>query len=146
MEEEVKFFDESFKSQHEKLTFRMICLEHLKKIGTIASKEYRGGYNQSKIHHIGNYAYKEDVYIPDTREEYSNAIDYLHDILYPHFDSEMNEADGKLNNELGEIKKDLDNYKDLKLEIKRKLFINLNSFLFRIKYLQGKVFEEEVGE
>ena len=76
----------------DKLTFKDIVLLHLKKIGGFASCEWRGGYWEEKPHPNIQYNAVIRTYVPDTRETYSNAVGYLHDILYVYFDKKMKEA------------------------------------------------------
>lgn len=158
MIEESKFQDAedyNFSFNKEQLTFRDIVLQHLKRISIFASVEMRGGYLIEKSKSFGGGLLTEQIYIPDTREVYSNAVDYLADILAPYFDKVMKEEEHNNIEELeksrklyyeGEEYKDRDNdikkqnYRLAKMEIKRKLFRALCCFLFRKKYLElGKI-------
>ncbi len=167
MVEEVKFMDaESYQGSGDtKLTFRMIVLQHLKKILSLSCVEFRGGFTQIKYTKGGD---PIEVYIPDTREIYCNAVDGFADVLAPHFkdDKVMKKVEDQLGKELiikieevaERIKKTEDNgkvqteskkilrqeYKLVKVKNKRKLFRALNFFLERTKYMEGRVFEEEV--
>ena len=156
MVEEVEFIDaESYSGSNEKVTFREIVLAHLKKIGGLACKEWRGGYTQKRLKMAGTMgSFVEEVYIPDSREEYSNAVDFLADIEFPYYDKEMKEAleslDKELNNALSEFgsnklsESQIGEYRDLKVENRRRLFRFLNSFLFRINYHEGASAEESI--
>ena len=151
MEEEMKFIDsESYQQgpNKENLSFREICMQHLKRIGLLASKEMRGGYWQEKTRSVGGSIVTDNYYVPDSREEYSNAVDYLADVLYPHFDEEMKKLEEKSETDREEIykteveeskeepNKSRQVYRNKKVEIKRKLFRALCSFLYRKKYLE----------
>lgn len=130
---------ESFSyTDKDKLSFKDIVLQHLKKIGTFASVELRGGYWQDKQIPFGQGIITQKVYVPDTREVYSNAIEYFADILYPHFDKQMKEAEEKLKKEFEEAynSKPIRDERVLKVLINRKLFRELCSFLYRKKYLE----------
>lgn len=168
-EEEIQFVDaESYQGgDGDKLTFRVIVLKYLIKIGNLAAVEYRGGFYTDYVMKDG--AVKE-IYVPDTREAMCNAIEYLYTILYPYFDKTMKVASDKFkvkkkaNEEkfikasipeesiiLGEIfykdEKDkllLDEYKQTKLRLYILLFRYINVFLKESRYLQGKTFEETV--
>lgn len=171
-EEQTKFIDaETYTGQgQEKLTFRDIVLSHLKKIGTLASVEFRGGYWDEKAIHTSSVTNIIRTYIPDTREVYSNSIDYLHDLLYPHFDKKMLEASKKAEEEdsiafeemtheatredetpeeekkyrkFSNVKERVA-YRDMRVKINRKLFRELCCFLERKKYLKSESFEDEV--
>lgn len=154
----------SFSYAKDKLTFKDIILQHLKQIGKYASVEWHGGFWENKVKFFGNASVEERYYVPDSREVYSNAVHYLGDTLYPHFDPEMkkafDEAEEKIkksfmvntkpiNDEKTEeevegserIRKfpraiDRQNYRAEKREICRKLFRDLCCFLYRKKYLE----------
>jgi hypothetical protein len=134
----------------------------VRKVGSLACKEFRGGYWQDRVRMAGTMGtYNEHFYVPDSREEYSNAIDYLFDLLYPYFDAEMKkeakESEGEESATLKRIMPGFDAekdskatseaqvqaFRDVKVEIKRKLFRSLSCFLFRKKYLQEGMFIEE---
>ena len=167
MADELQFQDaDSYSTNYNKnLTFKDIVLQHIKKIGSYASVEFRGGYWEIRETPIvsGNVGgvVKSKVYVPDTREVYSNSVEYLADILYPHFDKEMIDKEIKLREELSKIyqdktvliegtrteQDDLDSrkfskiedkilYRDQRVLINRRLFRDLCSFLYRIKYLE----------
>jgi hypothetical protein len=166
---EPTFIDaESFQGgSDDEITFRMIVLEHLRRIGKIASREFIGGYWNDKETNIGGSMH---IYVPDSREEYSNAVDYLYDILFPHFDDQIKKeveeykewSDNKFDElivkyttedkETGErvytqregpVWIDKERYKTAKVKVvKRKLFRIINSFLQRNNYLESVRFEE----
>ena len=166
-EEEIKYIDaESYQGIKDKeLSFRMIVLEHLRRLARLGSQEFHGGLWLDRIKAIGSYQVKEQVYESDTREEYSNAVDFLFDILYPHFDEQIKkdvlefekweiDQETKIKEKYVETnsktleKKWLDKeaYKTELIKItKRKLFRILNQFLFRTRYLEGMTFEEELS-
>ncbi len=172
--DDVKFIDAEQWSggNEEKLTFREIVLVQVKKIGLNANCEFRGGYWLRKPHPNQSSNATVDEYIADTREVYSNSIDYLFDILFPHFDKEMQKAgqeyeqeqkqafdDHSIINEPDDedetseqsakcrktfgTEQDKVCYRQERRKICRKLFRNLCCFLKRIDYFKGKIFEEE---
>lgn len=129
------------------LTFSMIVLAHMNKIMRLASKEFHGGYWEEKVIERSGVAYKEKRYISDTREEFGNAVDALADITFPHFDTEMKEAEENLNEELEQAREhftyqdhmnqeklDEDKFREYKLKNKRQLFRELSSFIKRQGY------------
>ena len=152
MEENIKFQDaESYSSQSKDITFKQIVLQHVNSISGYASKEMRGAYYENKASKGG---FITQVYVPDTREVYSNAVNYLADVLAPHFDKEMEEAEKRLEdegkNEYNDIKDSDKNSDDLKVQKisnlrqlnKRKLFRELMRFLYRKNYLDMGMLEE----
>lgn len=155
MEDDTKFQDAEeygMAFNKEQLTFKDIVLQHLKKIGAFASVELRGGYFQDRIKNMGGASLTERTYIPDSREVYSNAVNYLSDILFPHFDEEMRKQEEEHNKKLKEVLKKIwddeenereakrQKYREKKAENRRKLFRDLCSFLYRKKYLElGKI-------
>jgi hypothetical protein len=135
------------------LRFKDIVLQHLKKIGTLASVELRGGYWEEKPVVSGGGIITTKTYVPDSREIYSNAVEYFADILYPHFDKEMKEVEEEAealieesykHNTTADSKGDrifssMDNkaiFRERRVLINRKLFRELCSFLYRRKYLE----------
>ena len=144
---EEQFIDPTvnYKSSKEGLNIRMICLMHLQSLGTLAKKEFKGGYWESKIKMVQGMALPEKYYVPDTFEEYSNGIDFLSDITFPYFDKDMVKAEEEYNNAMENIQivtKDNKTSKEA-IRIKRKYFRALNSFLNRNAYLEAKNFDEE---
>lgn len=95
MQDTEQFIDaESYSGgKQEKLTFREIVLQQLKTIGTNANQEFRGGYwNTTEIPmSIGGCGTTKTIkhYVPDSREVYSNSIEYLFDLIYPHADKSL---------------------------------------------------------
>ena len=94
-----------WRSNKDDITFRYIVMKHLMKIALLCCVEFRGGYWQQKIT-IGKDGppIEEKVYVPDTREEFSNAVNFLHDILIPYFDKSMEESSESINKSLKEIR------------------------------------------
>ncbi|MBN1385384.1 hypothetical protein JW968_00210 [Candidatus Woesearchaeota archaeon] len=160
-DDDVKFIDaESYQGRaDEKLTFKMIVLEHLRKIGGYSSCEFLGGYWQERPDPRPNSNAIIKIYIPDSREVYSNSVEYLYDILYPHFDEEMKkigqEAEKMLEDAYNENTDIIDGerrfknvdvritFRDVKRQISRELFRELSCFLYRQKYMEGKSFIDE---
>lgn len=119
----------------QEVSFRSIPMETLKSVRSLASVEMRGGYDTERV--VGNVVV--ETYIPDSREIYCNAIDYLSDILFPHFDQQMFKAEQDIDAEIKKLEErsSKDNKVDVragKVLLKRKLFRHLNSFLFRKNY------------
>lgn len=137
-------------SKYEKIEFRDIVLEHLKKILELTRLEFRGGYIQKK--NVGGIV--EETYIPDTRKQYIQAIESLSDILLGFFDKTMNDKNKDLNEKMKEqLKKFKDSKKEIgsvehneymieKLILSRSLFQELNLLLHRKDYLKAKIYEE----
>ncbi|KKK85206.1 hypothetical protein LCGC14_2775650, partial [marine sediment metagenome] len=104
---EPRFVDaEQYQGQShiENLSFKEILLRHLKRITELASKEMRGGFWETKSQILASSMVAENrYYVADTREEYSNAVDCLADLLLPYFDKKMvveeKENDKKLESE-----------------------------------------------
>jgi len=165
-----KFIDaESYQgTKDDGLTFKEIVLQHLRRIGGLASKEFRGGYWQDRTKMVGGVGIKERYYIPDSREEYGNAIDFLHDLLLPYFDKKIEDKAKDFYTKIEEARKDclkktsvkekevlsddyykkesdkisVEEYKLKKLRIKRELLQEISLLLKRKKYLEGK----DIGE
>jgi len=80
-------------------------LKQLMKIASLGSVEFRGGYWQQKTK-MGKDGtmHTEKFYIPDSREEYGNAINILHDLLIPYFNNDMEEKSNNINKEIDELR------------------------------------------
>lgn len=157
--DDVQYIDaESYTGgQKDQLTFKEIMMRHIVKLSGLASKEFCGGYWQDRTKLISGMGITDHYYVGDSREEYSNSIDFLHDMLHPYFDDEMKKISDEIKEKLKKahnenIIKDSDNkkkfdkqsYRDEKVKIQRELLRALSAFLMREKYLSAKVFEEEV--
>ena len=167
MNEEVQFIDAEARggANNEKITFKDIVLSHLKKVGVFASVEMRGGFWEHKSHPNPNINETIDTYIPDSREVYSNAVEFLFDLLYAHFDKKMMEAAEVFGGELDSVYKENTKvvgsskdsgfefrkfkdgetkvvYRKERLKICRRMFRALCCFLKRKDYLKLGSFDE----
>ena len=166
MEDTTKFEDAdsySFGYDKDRLQFKDIILQHLKKISLLASVEFRGGFWQETPHPNPNMNGYIRTYIPDSRECYSNSVECFADMLFPYFDNEMKKVEEQCTKGLEEAHKkhttlkEQDPYRDdetkeeerrwkkdnskvsyrsARIKICRSLFRGLCSFLFRKKYLE----------
>jgi len=160
-----------FVTNQEKLSFREICLAHLKKILELSCNEFCGGYWEIKG---GNPTTR--IYVPDSRACYIQAVENFAIILVPHFDEQMKTDYQRYKKEL-EIKnlikqlksnvklhfkvrgkpsedKDVEawlnekksnydlNITEIKLKKAHILFENLNELLSRRDYLTTALYEE----
>jgi hypothetical protein len=175
--EEVKFVDaENFSGgKFDKITFRDIVLQQLRKIGLNANCEFRGGYWEYKEIPIrsgmASSTVTTRVYIPDTREVYSNSVEYLFDLVYPHADEKLLETWTEVEKELKDAHKHLtveperndkteketkeyerifkNNNIKLTFRVERrrilqKLFREICCFLKRVDYFEGQSAEDTV--
>lgn len=154
---EGEFLDaEQYQGEYnQNISFKDIMLRHLQKIAQMSCQEFTGGYWNSKPMSMGSVATTMEVYVPDTREAYSNAIDCLHDLLIPYFDKQCNEEIKVVEEKLEKLRKesyhklengtekfDKQSYRNGKVQIKRYLLRALTCFLYRKKYLELKRYEE----
>lgn len=125
----------------DKIQFRDIVLSFVQQIGRNANCEFRGGYWEEKPHPNPNFNGVIKIYIPDSREVYSNSVEYLYDILYPHFDKKTLEILEKIEKEKAELKEYKDDqekieYRTQRQRLNRKLFREICSFLQRENYFE----------
>ena len=143
MADDIKFMDaEQYqgRGQDSKLTFKQILLNQLSRITSKMTVEWKGGYWQQKSIPAGSgLSVIEKYYIPDTRDEFINGVNCLHDLLISYFDDKMKDEVKEFEKKLKD-KKD----KDKTIDVYRYLFRALNKLLFRKRYLEAKTFEEEV--
>lgn len=95
MEEEIPNFDfnkikfgdvEGYRGNNDIISFNLLVLKQIQKISGNANHEFVGGYWQQKVIPMQGGTNKvTEEYIPDTREIYSNSIDFLHDLILPYF-------------------------------------------------------------
>ena len=126
--------------QSSELSFRQILLTHLSRITKIASQEFHGGYWDKKL--VGG-STMIDVYVPDPKKEYINAVNCLADLLLPYFDDVMLKAEEDNDNKIKdkwsimkEAKGTNDEWSYAKQSLKRELFRDLNLFMKRKNYLE----------
>jgi hypothetical protein len=141
------------------LSFREIVLNYVKVIGSLSKVEMRGGYWYEKAVSVSGVTTK--IWMQDTRECYINAIKYLSDLLYPHFDNEMktffikqeqiiNDKKNLLLNKISHKEPEEDknslvqSFRRINVELHRSIFREINCFLYRTNYLESKVVEDEV--
>jgi hypothetical protein len=125
--------------QKDQLSFREIILQHLKKITEFSSVEWKGGYWEQRIIPMGSGGMTQKVYVPDTRDIYSNAVEVFGDLLFPHYDEEMKTEDKRIQNKIDAITKEeksLEQFKQDKRKIMRDLFRQISCFLKRRRYLE----------
>ena len=157
-------FEDAEQSQfgsNDNLTFKDIVLQHLKKITIFASVEMRGGFWQVTPSPSPTNNSIIKVYIPDSREVYSNAVECLSDMLSAYFDEDMTNAEDKIIKEIltsyerntiksagsktkREFKKQSDgvNFKIEQRKSNKRLFRELCKFLYRKKYLELGIIED----
>lgn len=80
---------EEFQGAQQGVLFKDIVMLQVKRIAELGSKEMMGGYWQRTPRMLGQQPVMEEVYIPSSREEYSNAVALLEHLLLPHFDDVM---------------------------------------------------------
>lgn len=131
------------------LNFRLIVLEHYRRILSLASTEWHGGYWKEKINRAG---IPTTEYEPATHAAYANAVDALADALHPHFDKEMLAAEADCEKRLSLIREQVrsatsssaeslkEEWLYSRAENRRVLFRYLSDFLMRKGYLEAGVF------
>lgn len=151
MEDNPEFIDgEAYSHKEEILSFRSIVLQHLKTIGAISCKEMMPGYWTEKSVNMGSYISSQRIYVGDSRLEYLGSINYLHDILLPHFDKQaegsITKIDSGYSDALLKIDTNIKDFEKKKIELeltyKRKMFQELSRFLYRIRYLEARQFTQ----
>jgi len=119
-------------TKKEKKEFKEIILDHLEQILKITCNEFKGGYWKKEVK--GNYI--EEIYIPDSRKCYIQAVESWSDVLNPHFTPQIRKEYNKIIIEVntllksyGDNKIEKNDYVIKKLRLMRKLFLLLNKFL-----------------
>lgn len=87
--------------QKDKVSFRDIILQHLRKIAQLSCVEFRGGYWEERILPVaGGVSTTIKTYVPDSREVFSNGVVCFADMLFPYFDEEMGKAEQEARNKI----------------------------------------------
>ena len=101
--------DENSGNSHKEIVMRQF-----NKLCTLSNVEFRGGFYTRAVDTLGK---SSDVYVPDSREVFSNGIYTLALILEPDFDKEMKEQWQKFHNDLKVIQDNFMNKTEIKEEI-----------------------------
>ena len=137
---------EYISTKKEKLTLKEIMFKTLSKILELSTNEFRGGYVEKKVR--GDFV--EEIYIPDSRKQIIQSIEFFSLLLQPFYDDEMKTKADEIKNAIEENLQEFNDKKinrDIfiinKLRIMKELFSELNYLLSRKKYLQGETYSEE---
>jgi len=129
-------------STKEKVEFKDIVIESLRKLSEKAFTEFKGGYWKKEVK--GNFV--EEVYVSDSRKEYIQGIEFLCDLLLPRFDEAMTKSYIKITEEINKLLKDYEtgtikqeDYVIMKIRLMRKLFQDLMMFTEDIKFFKKKM-------
>ena len=146
IDEDVEFIDADTDFRANKAnTFKDIVMNHLAKISTICTKEFKEGYWENRPVATAGGVYMSQVYKEDTRDAYTNSIDFLHDLMLPKFDNEAKFSIDIINNDLESKKpniKDKNEWRDEKLLARRLIFQQLSLLLKRLDYLESGAIED----
>lgn len=150
---------------------RQIILQQVIRVSKNMGVEMRGGTFEERPHPNININATITIYIPDTREVFSNSVDCLYDLLHAHFDKACKEETDKLIKELEDLYHDKTiikepdredqksnieysrnfenikeriSYRSQRVKINRRMFRALCDFLKRINYLEGSILEESM--
>lgn len=132
--------DEFITLQKEKVTIKEVIILHIKKISDISCKELTPSFFSKKPIKIGDGVAIVETYHPDTRLAYSNAVDFLLDLMMPKADKTFKEALNLMNDTEAEQFKEHKENKGTqndwvwtKLSLRRTLFGQLILLIDRIR-------------
>jgi hypothetical protein len=145
--------EEYFSAKNEKIDFKSIVLTHFKAVLDLSRTEFRGGYWQT----INRGSYSDDVYVPDSRKQFCQAVEVLALALYPHFDEKMKisyidyrkkqkNLFSKFSDGEGFFDSDefsQGKYSFLHLNLCKRLFRELSCLLHRLDYLGSAIYSEK---
>lgn len=146
----------------DQFSLKFICMFHIHRIMKLSSVEMRGGYWEERMPKDKSSNIPLLVYVQDSREQYSNAVDALADLLYYRFDDKIKpvfeEVEDAIEQLVKETKKKtsidedtiltpeyykdntdkqiVEEYKIIKFQIHRRLFRELCNFLHRINWME----------
>ncbi len=134
---------ENYRSNEDAFGFKEIAMKQFQKVITNMSQEMREGiriYSHVKMRE------PEIIrYLPDTRKQFLQSMDCLHDILFPKFDKATKELSKKLLKRISEIKEESDSKEEYwinKLKIYRELFQSICLFFDGLGWLESGAIED----
>jgi len=92
------------------LTYNDIVLLHLRKVNLVSVVEFRGGFYTTVTTKSGD---EKQVYIPDTRDTYCNAVHQLALLLRPKFDEEMSKKWEKFKEKIKTLQQEFVDYTEM---------------------------------
>ena len=132
-------------SQKKSKSVGQLVFECIEKIFEISCHEFRGGYWIKKDH--GNWI--EEVYVPDSRKVYCQAVESLSFIIHPHYNEDMKtvmkDIDKKQEENLGKYDNKKITYEKFittKLVLMKQVFKKINYLLKEKDYLKGELYED----
>lgn len=122
-------FSEESSVNEEKLTLKEIMLRHIRKISDICSKEFAHGYWKKKPFKTSDGIVFVEERIEDSREAYSNAVDFLIDLALP-------QSDNIFKNFVKDNDKDYSGEynKEERMKTRRKIFKSMNEMFVRLNF------------
>jgi hypothetical protein len=140
-------------SKQSQLSLSQIVLLHVRKMSDLSCQELCESFWESKPIKVGSGVIMSKIYHPDLREAFCNSVDFLFSLVRPNL---FKDKSGKFKKKFEEIEEDLDKkfkedknksqtqseWVQQKLEIKKKLFAEIMSFLTAIKFFEGGSFGE----
>lgn len=138
-EEDIVFYDgETEFPTNQGATIKDIIFQHLGKISTISTKEFKEGYWSEKPVATAGGFYVAKTYHEDMRHAYCNAVDFLNDMIFPKCKPE--ESADLITIEAEYPPKEDSKYDpiDLKVQNRRKIFRRISQILKRDNYLEAR--------
>jgi len=155
--EEIDWEDDNFgvgySNSYGKNQFSMkqIIIMHIKKISDLSCQEFTASFWEKRPIKVGDGVSMGEVYHPDKRAAYINAVDFLLDILMynvikdKEFEKkfkDLNEEEEKLKTKFEEDGKDEDDWILEKQKLRRKLFGAIVFNLNKTQFFEGRSFGE----
>ena len=129
-ETQTSFFD--------KISLKLIILNHIQKISNICCKELVSGYWENQYRVVNGLRMDSKVWHPDSRKEYINAVNFFHDCMLPYFDNKAEEIIKTI-----ESKPDYLKDSETELKYKRLIFRELILLFKRKNELSREVYIDE---
>jgi len=129
-------------------SIKKIILRHISRIADICCKEFVPSFYEKRPVKVGDGIAIAEIYHPDMREAYSNAVDFLCDVMFPSSDDTFKEFLKKWKEKSKKKKdemlkdKDEDEWIPERQLLARELFQEINILFERIAFFEG----EEYGE
>lgn len=126
-----------------------LILRHIKKISDLTVQELTSSYWIRKPISTQGGIMMSEIYSPDKREAYCNAIDFLSDMIMPYADDplkkfykDLMEGEEELFEDIKEKGKSQSEWIMIKLKLRRMLFQEINQFFQRDDFFKASTYGE----
>lgn len=142
--------DTGISTQKGQVDIKAVILRHIRKISDLTCQELTPRYWDKKPVKIGGGVVMAEIYHPDLREAYINAVDFLLDVILPYtcdekgnpFDKVLKKLKEEEDTEFERLNGTQDDWIRIKLRLRRRLFGEIMIFINRFNFFEEEVYIE----